>query len=368
MSTSNRPSLAILDDYAGVANAQFKNISGLDVEVFSKTLNPKKSADLEQLVQRLEKFSVVSTMRERTPMPQTLLSQLPNLKLLLTTGVRNASIDLEYCKQRGIIVAGTTAVRPKGYDKDGHPIHDDESAPAPPPPGYDSTTQHAWSLLLSLTSRIPTDHSRLREDTSAWQSGLTVPLGGRTLGVVGLGKLGTSFCRIASAGFGMNVIAWSENMTQEKADAAAEKVGLAKGTFKAVSREELFTQADVVSVHYVLSDRSRGIVGERELGWMKKTAMLINSSRGPLIDEQALLKCLNEGRIRGVALDVFWEEPLPADSKWRTTAWGQDGRSMVVLSPHMGYVNEATMQTWYAEQAADVQRWLNGEEPKTRLA
>ena len=368
MSTSTRPSLAILDDYAGVADKHFTDIPGLGVATFPNTLSPKKPADLEQLVQRLKKFSIISTMRERTPMPQSLLSQLPNLKLLLTTGVRNASIDLEYCKQRGIIVAGTMAVRPKSYDKDGHPIHDGESAPTPPPPGYDSTTQHAWSLLLSLTSRIPMDNSRLRSDTSAWQSGLSVPLGGRTLGVVGLGKLGTSFCRIASAGFGMNVIAWSENITQEKADAAAEKAGLAKGTFRAVSKEELFTQADVVSMHYVLSDRSRGIVGEKELGWMKKTAMIINSSRGPLIDEQALLKCLNEGRIRGVALDVFWEEPLPADSKWRTTVWGQDGRSMVVLSPHMGYVNEATMQTWYAEQADDVRRWIAREEPKTRLA
>jgi len=368
MSTSTRPSLAILDDYAGVAEQQFKDIPGLDVAVFPKTLNPKKPADLEQLVQRLEKFSVISTMRERTPMPKSLLTQLPNLKLLLTTGVRNASIDLEYCKQQGVIVAGTNAVRAKSYDKDGHPIHDDDSTTAPPPPGYDSTTQHAWSLLLSLASRIPIDNSRLRQDPSAWQSGFSVPLGGRTLGVVGLGKLGTSFCRIASAGFGMNIIAWSENITQEKADAAAEKAGLAKGTFKAVSKEELFTQADVISLHYVLSDRSRGIVGEKELSWMKKTAMLVNSSRGPLIDEQALLKCLNEGQIRGVALDVFWEEPLPADSEWRTTAWGQDGRSMVVLSPHMGYVNEATMQTWYGEQADDVRRWIQGDEPKTRLA
>lgn len=353
--------LAILDDWANISARHFSNLNGVQVDQFPDTLDPANSSALEQLKTRLEPYTVICTMRERTPFPKELLIALPNLRLLLTTGLRNAAIDLPTCKDRGILVAGTTGARPNPSSSSA-----DATTPAPPPPGYDSTTQHTWSLLLSLTSRIATDSPHLSSTPTAWQSGLTIPLGGRTLGLVGLGKLGGSVARIALA-FGMKVIAWSESLTQEKADAAAERQGLGKGCFRAVGKEELFKMADVVSVHYVLSERSRGIVGAKELDLMKKTAVLVNTSRGPLIDEAALLAVLQQGKIRGAALDVFWEEPLSRDSPWRTTAWGTDGRSEVVLSPHMGYVNEATMSTWYEEQAGVVERWVRGEEVPNRI-
>jgi phosphoglycerate dehydrogenase-like enzyme len=211
-----------------------------------------------------------------------------------------------------------------------------QSSSAPPPPGYDSTTQHTWALILSLCSRIPQDNAALRSDPKVWQSGFSLALGGKTLGLVGLGKLGANAARIGAQAFGMKVIAWSENLTQDKADSAAEGAGLERGTFKAVSKEELFQTADVISLHYVLSPRSRGIVGAGELGMMRSTSVLINSSRGPLIDESALLATLEKGGIRGAALDVWWQEPLSEDSPWRRYS----GKSELVMSPHMGYVNE----------------------------
>ena len=379
-SGSSQQSIAILDDYAEIAATHFSHIPNLKIDNYSSTLNPKKDADLQALIERLKPYPIISCMRERTPFPSTLLTQLPNLRLLLTTGIRNASIDLATCKAQSITVAGTTGARPSRYDSDGNPLHwhegpkedaqtQTQGPSLPPPPGYDSTTQHGWSLLLSLTSRIPTDTQRLLETSGSWQSGFSIPLGGKTLGVLGLGKLGTSFARIARFAFGMNVVAWSENLTQDKADAAAQKAGLESGVFTVVgSKEELFRRADVLSIHYVLSDRSRGIVGARELGLMKKSAVLVNTARGPLIDEDALFEVLDKGGIRGAALDVWWEEPLPGDSRWRSTKWGQDGRSELVLSPHMGYVNEGTMNSWYREQAADVEKWLQGEEVGVRLA
>lgn len=368
MSSSNKASIAILDDYASIASQHFDHITNLSVTTYTDTLNPRKEADLAQLITRLKPYPIISCMRERTPFPATLLNSLPNLRLLLTTGIRNASIDLATCRDRSITVAGTTGTRPSTYDSDGNPIHDEkETANLPPPPGYDSTTQHAWSLLLALTSRIAIDSPRLSTDTSAWQSGFSLALGGKTLAVCGLGKLGSNMARIGALGFGMKVICWSENLTQAKADEASAKAGLEKGTYEVVSKEELFERADVLSVHYVLSERSRGVVGAEELGLMKKGAVLVNTARGPLIDEGALLEVLEKGSIRGAALDVWWEEPLPRDSAWRTTKWGQEGRSEVVLSPHMGYVNEGTMNAWYKEQAEDVERWMKGEEPKTKL-
>ena len=371
-SSNSQQSIAILDDYAGIAPQLFTHIENLKVDTFPETLDPKDPAQHDALIERLKPYTIISTMRERTPMPGSLIKSLPNLKLLLTTGVRNASLDLFTCKERSIIIAGTTGTRPAAYDTDGNPIHSTEPEsshpPPPPPPGYDSTTQHAWSLLLSLTSRIAYDNARLHTTPSSWQSGLTIPLGGRVVGILGLGKLGTTFARIAHA-FGMKVIAWSESLTQEKADAAAAKAGIPTeaGGIKAVSKEDLFKLADVVSIHYVLSDRSRGIVGAKELGSMKKSALLVNTARGPLIDETALLKALSEGWIRGAALDVYWQEPLPEKSVWRTTEWGQEGRSEVVLSPHMGYVNGPTMRRWYEEQAENVGRWIRDEGLKNRI-
>ena len=193
-------------------------------------------------------------------------------------------------------------------------------------------------------------------------------LAGKKLGCLGLGRLGLQAAVTGSMGFGMEVVCWSENLTQEKADRASEGVGLERGRFRVVaSKEELFREADIVTVQLVLSERSRGIVGKKELEAMKKTALLVNCSRGPIVDEVALLECLKEGGIAGAALDVFSTEPLEGDSEWRSTEWGRNGRSRVVLSPHMGYVERETMEGWYQHQARNVERWLDGEEVLDRI-
>ncbi|KAK3710740.1 hypothetical protein LTR37_010159 [Vermiconidia calcicola] len=355
-SPSSNISLAILDDYPGIAPKHFSHLSELKIDSYPETLNAAKQEGIDALVKRLQPYQVISTMRERTAFPAELQSQLPNLKLLLTTGPRNASIDLEAASKQNIVVTGTVGGKPKKPEN----FSTDD---VPPPPEGNSVNQHSWALLLGLCARLARDDSALKNDPQAWQSGLAIPLGGKVLGLVGLGKLGTLMAKTAVQGFGMTVIAWSANLDQDKADKAAEGAGLAKGTFKAVTKDELFRQADVLSLQLVLSERSKGIVGERELGMMKESALLLNISRGGLIDEAALLKVLKEGRIRGAALDVFWEEPLPADSPWRS----KDFKSEVVLSPHMGYVNAGTMNKWYEEQAENVERWLRGEELSNRM-
>jgi lactate dehydrogenase-like 2-hydroxyacid dehydrogenase len=356
MSSQAKLSLAVLDDYADTAPRHFSHIEGLTIDQYPETLNAAKDEGVKALAKRLQSYQIISTMRERTAFPAELLKQLPNLKLLLTTGNRNASIDSKAASDQGIIVAGTTGGKPK---KPENYSTDD----LPPPPGAGSVNQHSWALLLGLCSRLPEDDNTVKTDPKGWQSGLMIPLGGKTIGLVGLGNLGTAMAKTAILGFGMKVIAWSENLTQEKADASAEKAGLAKGALKVVGKEELFQQADVVSLHLVLSDRSRGIVGAKELGLMKKSAILLNVSRGGLIDEAALLKVVKEGSIRGLALDVFWEEPLPPDSPWRS----KDFKTNVVYSPHMGYVNAATMNRWYEAQAENVERWIRGEDLVDRL-
>lgn len=362
-SSSSSPSIAILDDYGGIASKHFQSISGLQVDSFPETLNPASEDGLQALAARLKPYTIISTMRERTPFPASLQSQLPNLKLLLTTGVRNASLDIPHATSQNIVIAGTTGAKP------GHPDHSaKESTQAPPPPGYDSTTQHTWALILSICSRIPQDNAALRSNPQIWQSGFSLALGGKTLGLVGLGKLGANAARIGAQAFGMNVIAWSENLTQEKADAAAEGAGLPAGTFRAVSKKELFETADVVSLHYVLSPRSRGIVGTEELAMMKETSVLINSSRGPLIDEKALLDALERGIIRGAALDVWWQEPLPADSPWRN----YKGKSDLVMSPHMGYVNEgewlSDQETCFGARDKELIMYCRHDQPLVRRA
>ncbi|KXT07750.1 hypothetical protein AC579_1057 [Pseudocercospora musae] len=348
--------LAVLDDYAGTSTKHFSRVQGLVVDDFPETLNAAKPGGLKALVERLKPYEVISSMRERTAFPAELQEQLPNLKLLMTTGTRNASIDLKAATENNIIVTGTKGDRPANQSADYEP---------PTPAGQSTVNQHAWALLLSLCGRIVHDDRALKTSPTAWQSSLIITIPGKTLGLLGLGKLGTMMAKTAVSAFGMNVIAWSENLTQEKADAAAESAGLAKGTFKAVSKEELFRQSDVVSLHVVLSDRSRGVVGTQELGWMKKSAVLLNTSRGGLIDEQALIETLKKGGIEGFATDVFWEEPIGPDSPWRKADdWA---KSAVVLSPHMGYVNAGTMNRWYDEQAEILQRYLKGEELPTRL-
>ena len=351
MSTEQRFKLAILDDYADIAPAKFSSISDrLDIVAFPETLNAKSTSGRKELIERLQPFAIISTMRERTAFPREVLTDLPNLKLLCTTGMRNASIDLKTCAERGIVVAGTTG----------------QTNTNPPPPGYSATNEHAWALILGLAKGIASNDKAVKE--GGWQSGLAFGLAGKTLALLGLGRLGAACAKTAVYGFGMKVTAWSNSLTQEKADELAEAAGLPKGTYRVTGgKQELFETGDILSIHYVLSDRSKGIVGEKELSAMKKNALLVNTSRGPLVDEQALLKVLKEGRIRGAALDVFDVEPLAKSSEWRTTRWGQDGRSEVLLSPHMGYVEEKTMHTWYEETVENIGQWLNGKEVKKRI-
>jgi len=359
MATStSQVNLAILDDYSSIAVKHFSHIQNLKVDDFPVTLDPTTTNGFEELVQRLQDYEIISTMRERTPISSALMARLPKLKLIMTTALRNASINVAAAKTKGILVTGTKGNAPSGKDLEA--FGDD----LPPPPEGNSVNQHAWALLLSLASRIARDDAALKSSPESWQSGLMIPLGGKVLGCVGLGKLGLLMAKTAILGFGMKVVAWSENLTQDKADASAETAGLPKGSVKVVGKEELFRQADVVSLHLVLSDRSRGTIGAKELELMKRSALLINTSRGGLIDEEALLQALREGRIRGAALDVYWREPLPNDSPWRS----KDFKSEVVLSPHMGYANAGTMQRWYQEQAGIVETYLQGKEVPNQMS
>lgn len=361
--------VAVLDDYQGVSEPHFAKLdpSQFEVSQFKDTLLPYNHPDTPQsakdeLVQRLEPFDIICTMRERTPFPEDLVNRLPNLKLLLTTGMRNKGLDLDAFAARTIPVAGTTEKRGDAATKVRYR--------GPGAVGTDSTTQHTVALILALARNIPQDVAGLAgPDKAAWQTDVATGLGGKTLGVVGLGRLGATTARIMHLAFGMRVIAWSPNLTQEAADAKAKEMGLLPEdedgddkTFKVVSKEELFSTADVVSIHVVLSDRSRGLVSATDLARMKPSSLLINTSRGPLIVEQDLLETLREGRIRGAALDVFDIEPLPADSPWRSADWGTGGRSRVVLTPHMGYVEEWTLEYFYTLQVANLERWARGEE------
>ncbi|TEA20724.1 D-3-phosphoglycerate dehydrogenase [Colletotrichum sidae] len=346
--------VAVLDDYQGIAEPHFNKLdrSLFDVTVFNDTLLPYNHPETPRyaqnaLVSRLEPFHVICTMRERTPFPKELIDRLPNLKLLLTTGLRNASLALPVFAERGIPVAGT-ADKSTGTQV-----------------GTNSTTEHCVTLILALARNIAADDLAVK--SGLWQTDLATGLTAKTLGVVGLGRLGVSTAKIMHLAFGMKVIAWSTNLTQEAADDKARAEGLpvegpdGEKTFKVVGREELFSAADVVSVHLVLSDRSRGLINAEDLSGMKKTALFVNTSRGPLVVEEDLLGVLKKGGIRGCAVDVFNLEPLPTDSEWRTTEWGRDGRSKVLLTPHMGYVEEKTLNAWYEQQADNIKRWQAGD-------
>jgi glycerate dehydrogenase len=350
--------LAILDDYASISSAHFKSLQGqVQVDSFATTLNARVADDHSALIERLKPYTIISSMRERTQVPRSLLQELPNLKLLLTTGMRNAAIDMPACKDLGITVVGTAPK--KNATK-----------------GYDATNEMTWALILGLAKDIARGDNVVKASSTSsndpnghvggWQTTLTFGLAGKTLGLLGLGKLGTQCATTGALGFGMKVIAWSNSLTQEKADEGAASKGLPKGSFHVVgSKQELFEKADVLSVHYVLSDRSRGIVGKDELAAMKKNSLLVNTSRGPLIDEPSLVEALEAGKIRGVGLDVFDVEPLPKESHWRREGyWGEEGRGSVLVSPHMGYVEEETMHDWYEQQCAAVDAWINKKEVK----
>lgn len=342
--------VAILDDYQDIAASKFAKLSDrIAITLYPNTLNPKDASQKAELIERLKPFPVISSMRERTPFTREIISALPNLRYLLTTGTRNRGIDLEACAERNVIVTGT---------KGSGPVSSAELTPG-------STTQHTWALILGVARHLARDDAAIK--AGGWQTSFAVGLPGQTLGILGLGALGVAAAKIGVIAFGMKVKTWSTHLTQESADEKAEKEGLPKGTFQVVSKEELFSTADVLSIHYVLSPRSVGIVGQGELNMMKSTSLLVNTSRGPLVNEAALLDTLKQGKIAGAALDVFDTEPLPVDSPWRTTKWGEEGRSEVLLSPHMGYVERPVFERWYEEQADNLERWLNGEQVENIL-
>jgi D-3-phosphoglycerate dehydrogenase len=307
---------AILDDYQNVA-LQIADWSPLSDKVEVTVFNAP-FADAAAAIAALQDFEIVCAMRERTPFPAAVLAALPKLKLLLTSGGRNASFDLEAAKARGIVVCGTGAV--------GNP-----------------TAGLAIGLMLELTRKIGFENARMKAG-QPWQVTIGEDIEGKTLGILGLGKLGSHVGNIARA-MGMKTIAWSTNLTAE----AAEKAG---ATY--VTKEELFAQADIITIHLVLSPRSRGLVSREDLLRMKPTSYLINTARGPIVDEAALLEILQAGKIAGAGLDTFSHEPLPVDHPLRKL-------DNVVLTPHLGYVTAENYRRYYKEMIEDIAAWIKGE-------
>lgn len=359
---SAKTKVAVLDDYQSLSKeplSQF-DISSFDITTFKAPFAPYNhstttSTQQKELVSALQPFDIISTMRERTPFPAELIQQLPNLKILLTTGLRNNGLDLPAFKKAGVKVYGAPG---KGIN------------PAPKQegivrPGPDSTTQHCVSLILGAARNLAQDDANVK--AGLWQENVTVSLTGKTIGCVGFGRLGVAVAKIMWQSFGMRVIAWSSSLTQEQCNEKAAAAGLPQGAFESVSKEEVFSKSDIVSLHYVLSDRSRGIVSATDLAMMKPTAFFINTSRGPLVVEQDLLEALKNGAIRGAAIDVYDLEPLDKNSEWRTTKWGQDGRSHVLLTPHTGYVEVDTMRRWYEETGLQLEKIGKGQEPEQLL-
>jgi phosphoglycerate dehydrogenase-like enzyme len=306
--------VAVLDDYqdAALASADFAVLDGrADVTVFRDHVS-----DEDELVRRLADFDVVIAMRERTPFSAGLLDRLPKLRLLITAGMRNASIDVAAAYQRGITVSGTGGSRA-------------------------ATAELIWALIMAVARRIPAEDAAIR--AGRWQTTIGTELAGSTLGIIGMGNLGRSTARYAQA-FDMRLLAWSTNMTSEQAaEAGAELVG----------KRELFERSDIVTVHLKLSDRSRGLIGADELRWLGPRGFLVNTSRGPIVDEAALVAALYDGTIGGAALDVFDTEPLPLDHPLRTAP-------NTVLTPHIGFVSEQSYAKIYSDAVEDVLAWLDG--------
>ena len=318
--------VAILDDYQQVslASADWSAVRSLgQIDVFAQHIERT-----EALVSALEPYDVVVAMRERTYFDAERLGQLPRLRLLVTTGMGNAAIDLAACADRGVTVCGTGGIG-------------------------SATVELTWGLILALVRHIPAEDQRLKlagraggaalGASGGWQQTVGTGLEGKRLGVVGFGRLGQQVGRIGRA-FGMQVVAWSQNL--DAAVTAEEQV-------EAVSKEALFSSADVVTVHYKLSSRSSGIVGAAELALMKPSAYLINTSRGPLVDSAALVAALRSGAIAGAALDVYDVEPLPLGDPLRSAP-------NVVLTPHLGYVTEETYRVFYGDAAEDIVAFANG--------
>jgi phosphoglycerate dehydrogenase-like enzyme len=313
MASSNKPvPVAILDDYQNAA-LRLADWSVLDgraaITVFNDHL-----ADVDAVVERLKGFEVLCVMRERTPLPRATLERLPKLKLVVSTGARNAAIDTAACEERGIAVAFT------GYT----------SAP---------TIEMTWALILAASRHLVAENLAFRR--GGWQQGVGIGLAGKTLGVLGLGRVGRAVAEIGNV-FGMRVITWSPNMTPERA---------AEGGATAVSKEELLRRSDVLTIHMVLSPKTRGLLGAEELALMKTSALLVNTSRGPLVDEAALVSALTSRKIALAALDVFDVEPLPDDHPLRSL-------ENVLGTPHIGYVADDLYRTFYGDSVKAVDAWL----------
>lgn len=305
--------VAVLDDYQHVAltSADWTVLDGrADVTVFHDHLDTH-----EALVERLAPFEAICVMRERTPVTRKLIAALPRLKLIASTGRANASIDLDAAKDHGIDVVHT------GYS----------SAP---------TIELVWSAILGLARDIAGEAASVRN--GGWQIGLGAGLRGKTLGILGLGSIGSKVARIGQV-FGMQTIAWSQNLTDE----AASALGVRK-----VTKDELLAQSDFLTIHTRLSDRTRGLIGENELALMKPTARLINSSRGPIVDEAALIDALTHGRLAGAAVDVFDTEPLPVEHPFRHLP-------NVLATPHIGYVTDDMYRTFYGDSVSNIAAWLD---------
>ena len=307
--------LAILDDYQRVAldMADWTTLPG-DVEI---TVFDDNLADLDAVATRLAPFEIIAAMRERTPFPRALFEKLPNLKLLVTTGMRNGAFDMAAAADHGVTVCGTAG-------------------------NTESTVEMIWALIQAVVRQLPQEDKATREGN--WQTSVGWTLAGRTIGLVGLGRLGARTAAIATF-FNMRVIAWSENLTAERAAECGAEL---------VSKAELFKQADIVSIHLILSKRSRGLIGAGDLALMKPDAYFVNTSRGPIVDEAALLDVLRRGAIGGAALDVFDQEPLPKDHGFLSL-------DNTIISPHMAYVTEENLTEFHCETVEDIAAWLNGQ-------
>ena len=307
---------AILDDYLNLTltiTDWSKVTDRVDITVFNQPFHSTEAA-----ASALKDFEIICAMRERTPFPRALFASLPKLKLLITSGMRNASIDMEAAKDHKVVLCGTQWAR-------------------------DPTAPLTMGLILELTRNIGRENARMHAGEPL-QKFVGMEIEGKTLGVVGLGKLGTKVAKLAQA-FGMNVIAWSPNLTPERCKEAG--VGYA-------SKEELFSTADIITVHVVLSQRSRGLVRAEDLARMKPTAYLVNTARGPIVDEAALLETLQQRKIAGAAIDVFSVEPLPVDHPFRKL-------DNIVLTPHLGYVTEEGFRNHYSQMVEGIDAWFKGE-------
>ncbi len=307
--------VAILDDYQNVAArmADWSSLPpGTDVQIF-----PDHLKDENAVAARLQPFDVIVAMRERTAFRRPLLTRLPNLKLLITTGARNASIDVAAAAEQGVTVCATRGMGT-------------------------GTSELAWGLILSLARHIHEEDRAVHE--GRWQTQIGPSLEGHTLGIVGLGNLGSKVAAVGKAFF-MDVIAWSTNLTEER----CLELGVRK-----VTKEELFSQSDFISIHIILSDRSVGLVTKDDIARMKPTAYLVNTSRGPIVDEDALIEALREHRIAGAGLDVFSDEPLEPDSPFLKL-------DNLLITPHIGYVTEDNYRLFYGDALADIQAFLQGQ-------